>query len=749
MRAPFVFLLAGLCLSGAVAGQQFSGTVTDAASGQPVVSALVWLENTAFASVTDKSGGFSFVVPSGSYRLSVRHLGYAFHTQDVTVPAAGLGQLDVPLQPAAYTLNSEVVVSAQRIGQEGFQRPEAVSVLSPRQLADENARTVPEALAGTTGVFVQKTNHGGGSPFVRGLTGHQTLVMVDGIRINSAIFRSGPNQYLNTLDPLIVEHAEVLRGGGSVQYGSDALGGTVQLFTKSPAFSGQPRTGAAFFGKLTTAGMEQTGRLSLEHSRDRLAVAGGFSYSSFGDIVAGGNIGRQDPTGYRQFAADTKLKARLSGNSLLTVAGQHLQQTGVPLFHRVRLEDFSYYFFSPQARSLAYARLEHFGGRPWAKKLTFTASWQQSAEARRYQREGRAFKTEEFDRTDTFGGQFQVNSRLSENWTAVSGIDVYHDHVSSRRENIPLGGGPATALRGLYPDGARMGSLAVYSMHTLDFSRLVLSFGGRFNAFRVSVPDETLGNTLVTPAALVWNTGLLYRLGRAHHLVLGAGTAFRAPNIDDFGSLGIVDFRYELPTRQLAPESSLNLEAGYKLKTGKTSGSVFLFHNRLDGLIDRIRQGNDSIQGFQVYRKENVAEAYIQGAEAEFAWLPLRRLSVYGNAVYAFGQNVSRNEPFRRIPPFHGRLGIRYQHVKGGWAKLEALAAGKQGRLAAGDVSDNRIPEGGTPGWQTVSLSAGYRWAWGSVSGNLHNIGDTGYRTHGSGVDAFGRCAWLAVQAWF
>jgi len=122
---------------------------------------------------------------------------------------------------------SEVTITATRKSTELLSIPYAVSLLSGSEIIGRQYRTTPEALTGTTGVFIQKTNHGGGSPFVRGLTGNQTLILQDGIRLNNATFRFGPNQYFNTIDAASVSKIEVARGTSSVQYGSDALGGVV------------------------------------------------------------------------------------------------------------------------------------------------------------------------------------------------------------------------------------------------------------------------------------------------------------------------------------------------------------------------------------------------------------------------------------------------------------------------------------------------------------------------------------------
>ena len=129
-----------------------------------------------------------------------------------------------------------VTVTSTRKSTTNLLVPYSVSVVEKTQIDALGFRTSPEALTGTTGVFIQKTNHGGGSPFIRGLTGNQNLLMMDGIRLNNSTSRYGPNQYLNTIDPWTIQKIEVARGTGSEQYGSDALGGVVQVFTQSPSF---------------------------------------------------------------------------------------------------------------------------------------------------------------------------------------------------------------------------------------------------------------------------------------------------------------------------------------------------------------------------------------------------------------------------------------------------------------------------------------------------------------------------------
>jgi iron complex outermembrane receptor protein/hemoglobin/transferrin/lactoferrin receptor protein len=285
----------------------------------------------------------------------------------------------------------------------------------------------------------------------------------------------------------------------------------------------------------------------------------------------------------------------------------------------------------------------------------------------------------------------------------------------------------------------------LFSLHTLQIQKFRLSAGGRLNTFALTIPETALGTATINPRALVGNLSALYALHPHYHLTASVNTAFRAPNIDDMGTLGIVDFRYELPNNQLQPEKSLNMEAGVKMKKEKLAASVSLYRNHLTNIISRVRSGKDSIAGYQVYRKANQAEAFIQGIEGEVEGLLVHNLALYSGFTYTYGQNITGKEPYRRIPPLNARAGLYYRK-QGFWSRLELLAAAKQSRLSQGDIDDNRIADSGTPGWHVLNLGVGYQYRWFSLSSEFHNIFNKAYRTHGSGVDAYGRSLWFALR---
>ena len=656
------------------------------------------------------------------------------------------------LQPITDSSNilQEVIVTATRKSTNSLSIPYSVNTVTKKEIEQFQFRTIPEALAGATGVFIQKTNHGGGSVFLRGLTGNQTLLMVDGIRFNNATFRFGPNQYLNTIDAYTVAKIEVARGTGSVQYGSDALGGVIQVFTKEPSFNTKKILQVAAIGKAVSADMEYTGRAELQYQSEKLAVLAGVTNRKFGDLIGGDTTGRQSPSGYKEQSFDVKLKWKLAENATLLLSHQFLQQNNVSLYHRVQSENFAYYFFAPQQRQITYARLEIDGRNKWLDKITFIGSLQKSLEKRTYQKNGNIYKFLEEDRVKTFGLTADIFSIISTNWTANSGIEYYQDKVNSSKQQITSASNATFNQRGLYPNNASNGNFSLYSLHHVKIMRFEIEAGLRYNRFVITIPDTItstlkVGNVTVKPASLVANTTLLFHINQQQSVYTSFSTGYRSPNIDDMGTLGLVDFRYEIPAYNLRPETTYNSEVGYRYSNKKIRASVAVFYMQLTNLITRVPVVGEQVAGYQVYSKQNSQQSYIRGAEASFNYEFTKQLSINSGASYAYGQNTSRNEPMRRIPPFNGRLLLNYH--KANWqAGLEQLFAGKQGRLAQGDKDDNRIAKGGTAGWNVINMYGGYVAHKYAVRIGFQNILNKDYRTHGSGINGMGRSAWMALQ---
>lgn len=607
-----------------------------------------------------------------------------------SLSANGNGLMEIQDTIRSYTID-EVVITANRNRSLLKDTPEAIRVVDKELVEKYQMRSSPEALELTPGVFVQKTNHGGGSPIIRGLTGNQTLLLIDGIRLSNATYRYGPNQYLNTIDVLGIKKIEVLRGSGSVQYGSDALGGTIQVFDNDVFTSEQPAWSGRILTRIASRSMEQSLHSDLTYSSPRTAFIAGVTGRNFGDIVGGDTTGCQSPTGYQELDFNLRGKVKLSQSAELTMVFQNVHQYEVPVYHKVELENYAVYMMDPQKRQLGYLRLNKQLNAGILKSAKFTASFQKAEEGRESRKNDSDILRYENDKVSSLGFQGEVFTEGGQIWSASSGLEIYNDLVHSDRTDTNIQTGTAAESRGLYPDGSVMTGIAAYSLNTIDLQKWIFTAGARFNTFVINVEDENIGTARLTPSAIVGSLSALRKLTPRSNLFISASSGFRAPNIDDMGTLGIVDFRYEVPNYDLEPEKSFQYQAGYKFQGSRFSSEIYIYRNELYNLIVRTAIPGDTIEGYPVYQKENVERAYIEGIETNLGLELSKAWQVYGTLTYTYGQNITKNEPMRRIPPLFCRVALEYNH-KMWWGSMVWIAATKQDRLSSGDISDNRIP---------------------------------------------------------
>lgn len=661
-----------------------------------------------------------------------------------TSPTFSFAQKETKILSDTLNKLNEVVVSATRNPSSLIASPFSVNILHRKAIDNFMYRSTPEALMAIPGIFVQKTNHGGGSPFLRGLTGNQTLIILDGIRLNNSTFRYGPNQYLNTIDNFSIDKIEVVKGSGSVQYGSDAIGGVIQILSQEPEYAKINKLTGQISARYWNKNMEKTGRTQLMYSSPKLAVLGGVSIKKFGDLVGGKHTGIQSPSGYDEIDADIKLKLKFSDRVEMTIANQLVKQENVPVYHKIQLENFLINEMNLQNRNLSYIKLKVQNKNKYYESISLTSSFQQTIEGRESRKNGNNTHQFEKDQVGTANAAIDVYSMPGKNWSANTGIEYYRDHIMSKREDLNIVTQTAVNLRGLYPNGSNFSSISMYQLHHLKFNKFNFEGGIRFNQFKIQVKDENLGAVKIAPNAIVANLGLNYTIG-IHHLYSSFSSGYRAPNIDDMGTLGIVDFRYEIPSYHLKPEKNYNTEIGYKLQQGQFNFSLTLYKNNLRNLITRIKLDNQIINGYPVYKKENIERATILGVETSMKWEPNKHFALNSFLSYNYGKNMTNNEPLRRTPPLNGNTSIKYI-LKEFYTIAELSWASKQNRLSLADKADNRIATGGTAGWKVLNAFIGYQYKPLQFKLGVQNIFNEDYRTHGSGINGVGRSILLSCS---
>jgi hemoglobin/transferrin/lactoferrin receptor protein len=736
-------VLLGFNVPGAAASGGARVTVLDSDTGRPIGLAQITRTPNGISTAVDTNGQALLEGEATADCIArISAPGYA----DLVVPCATLvapNQATVRLVADVTRLSEAVIVTA-RLDRGGTSPlPRTVSVLDEDEIARRQARTTPEALEEIPGVFVQKTNHGAGSPIIRGLMGNQVLVLVDGIRLNNATFRYGPNQYLATVDVFDLERLEVVRGPGSVEFGSDAMGGVVNLLTKAPRLTAAgSRINGSASARIVSHGMEQSGRADAEYATSRFAVRGGVTARHFGDLHAGGDLGVEAPSGYDELAGEARLQWQASGATTVSAGWQLLHQDDVPRFDQVRQRGFSRWSFAPQARQLAWGRVTRSLPHAWMSSVAVTGSWQGSRERRERQSRGSAVVVTEEDRVRTIGVLAEATARPIGGLSIRYGLDFYHDAVASGRRDRDLETAAITTRRGLYPDGASARSAELFGVAAWTKGRVTLDGGVRQTWGRVAADDALFGDVDLATAATTGRVGAGWTLGGGVDVYGSAAQAFRAPNIDDTSTLGAFDFGVEVPAADLVPERSLSLEAGVRLRRQRLAIAAAVWRTSLSDLVDRVRGsylGLDLWEGQRVYHRANVGDATLHGFEVDARAAIGPPFEVTGFLAYAYGQQQASGQPMRRVPPLNGQLTVRWRHHRVD-AEASWRAAAEQNRLASGDRDDHRIASGGTPEWHVVDVRGGY-----VVTPTLHVLARLGnafnraYRVHGSGIDGMGR----------
>ncbi len=641
-----------------------------------------------------------------------------------------------------------------------FDNPRAIDIITPQRLIEKAPLDMGQALEQETGVLIQRTGRGQSSPYVRGLTGQQVLILVDGVRMTNATFRSGPNQYFNTIDPTMVERVEVIRGPGSVLYGSDAIGGVINVVTKGANQTGYNYLTGGTIQRFSSADLGYTGRVSVEGWTESIGFYGGGTYGNFNNLDIGGtpdapagfDVGRQPATSWRYNAADLKVTYAVDPSSEIIFGLQHYR--GEDIFRSDRYPANRESIFDPQVRDLYYLRFQGISDTGLADFYQVTTSFHRFDELRKDRdfRTGanpdlvseRSFFDEQFGLTFTFMKNLDLAGTIS------YGFDWYHDEIGSARRDTDYSNDPPTSVdrAGEIPDDAfysRYGGFVQWDVWLTD--RMLLSSGLRYQHITAVATVEANGVTgHIDPEYQDWvgNIGLTYRLTDRVNLIGSISEGFRAPNLDDLATInGNVFVGTQLPNPNLAPERSITYELGAKYDGERFHAQTFVWWNDLQNYIDTSAPNN------MLLLDRTNGHAYLNGVEFSGEYLLTDTWSVYGNYWYTYGRNLDADEPLSRIPPQQGIVGLRRRWNEGrDWFDVYAWLVDKQDRLSARDVSDvNRIPAGGTPGYATLNFRYGRMISQRQrLSLNVENLWDEQYRVHGSGSDGPGIGAILTYE---
>jgi outer membrane receptor protein involved in Fe transport len=662
----------------------------------------------------------------------------------------------------------QTVVTAPRAARSETANNVSHQVVSAKELEATGERSLPRAIAKATGLYVQETNLGGGAPIVRGLIGNQILIVVDGVRLNDATTRGGPNQSLNSIDPTFVERVEVIRGPTSVLYGSDALGGVILIWTKN-------RPAGARDG--VPEGIDPR---HIEFGGDYDSATNGgrgwglaSSASESGGILVGGSLhewnkirsadGDVENTGYHGQSAFASIEQMLGSTARLRFTASRTRDFDVPRtdrmntgFGQTQPADAENVFTLEDRERYALALNV-------AESMQVRLSMRKYTEERRIRSTGSSTRRLEHDDTETVGVGADWRLELGNSNLLTWGLDADFDDVDSIRRNQNIDTGVVTNATGAFqPESEYLSTGAFVQDELLLGEDFAVTAGARYSYFEFGFEDAAGDDVDGDFDAVTGSLAGAWHASESAQVTATIAQGFRAPNLSELARTATFAGGTENANPDLDPERSLYEELALDLRRPAWSWSTAVYHNFISDVVGRrlIADPNPGQTGDEIYLRDNTGDVELYGIEtrakrklgderAPFAieaYLEYTYGQQYDDFVDVNGDKPFDDEPSSKVPPLHGRLALLWEPAEPtwglGWADFSVWFADEQDRLSPADKADPRIDPDGTDGWVRLDLDFGGSFgkrSWGAKwNAGVHNILDESYRVHGSGFDAPG-----------
>lgn len=705
----------------------------------------------------------------------------------------------IELESQTFLLG-EFTVSANRWEQDGERVTKQVTVIRPKDIAAFQPGTAADLLESSGEVFVQRSQLGGGSPMLRGFSANRVLIVVDGVRMNNAIYRSGNLQNVISVDPNTVERAEVLHGPGAISYGSDAIGGVMDFHLLSPKFS--PDTTLLFKGgsmvRYGSAANERTGHLHLRLGGRKVAFVGSYSQSGFDDLrsgtegpqeflrpwyverihgvdsmVANPDPSRQIGSGFGQRMIMAKLGYRPIESLQVDLNYYLSTTTDIPRYDRLietradgtpRSAEWNY---GPQRWTMRSVQVLYSRKNDLFDKARVVVAHQEYEESRN----DRSFRSDRLRRqaeqVSGIWATIDLTKEIGKRLQLLYGGETVSNLVGSTGSQNDLQTEIDQPINSRYPDGSTWNTSAVYAGAIFDLTEKVALNGGiRFNVSSLECLFDTtlfpypVQGTALHNAASTGSAGVSYRPGKEWKLTMDLGTGFRAPNIDDIGKVfesapGMV----VVPNPGLRPEYAYNSEIGVeKIISGEARIRITGYGVLLeDAMVRRPFQlnGVDSLlfegEPSRVEALMNASRAWVVGGNIAFDASLGRGFTLDLRYNWQMGKEsddiTGEDVPLRHAPPPFGQAGLgwekgrvrlNFQAAFSNGFSFEELAPTEQAKpvLYANDGQGRPY----SPGWLVFDLRSSFRIAkWFQFIAALENITDQLYRSYSSGISAPGR----------
>lgn len=713
------------------------------------------------------------------------------------------------ISPKNFLLD-EIFVSANRWEQNLREVSNRISKVGQTAIRFQNPQTAADMLGISNQVFIQKSQLGGGSPMIRGFATNRVLMVIDGVRMNNAIFRSGNLQNVISLDPNAIEDSEVIFGPGSVIYGSDAIGGVMDFHTLKPKLSknGNLTLNGNGVARFSSANLERTGHFDFNIGLKKWAFLTSITHADYGDLFMGDNgpvvytrpdyqvmqngtdlivtnphPNEQIGSAYSQFNMMQKVRFRPAEAIEINYSFHHSKTSNYGRYDRLilRRNDGSLangdWFYGPQKWQMHSLSTQFNKKTALTDQARFIAGYQDYSESRHNRAFGSSRLNNRFENVKALSFNFDLEKKLNENVVVFYGAEWIDNIVSSTAFQNNISTGEVTPISTRYPDGSTWRSFAAYmSMKMTLGDRWIMNISNRFTqVVAESIFDTTFFNFPFSEArinnkAVNGSIGFVFNPVPGWKAYTNLSTGFRAPNVDDVGKV----FDSE-PGNVIIPNPNLGPEQAYNMELGAT-GNVLenltvdasMFYTSIDNAIARgfsNFNGQDSIvfDGMlsRVLALQNISEIYVYGIQLGVNWRISDKFRLTSNINLQRGKEkdveTGRNFSPTHVAPTFGSTHLLYAIGKlridiymnyNGKISFNNLALSERGDAHLYAMDSNGNPY--TPSWATLNYKSSFKMSKiFTLDVGFENILDKRYRPYSSGISAPGRNAILALRASF
>jgi hemoglobin/transferrin/lactoferrin receptor protein len=647
----FVFIV---LIGGVTFGQEIK--ILDKKTGKKVKNVTIYNKSKTISLTTNNDGLADVSTFKNDEIIILSHISYANYRTKKSILRKQ--NFTIYLNKQSEQLD-EIVISVFKKEEKSKRIAEQIAVLSSKNIQKLSPQTSADLLAIIPGIKVQKSQFGGGSPVIRGMESNRVLLVVDGVRMNNAIYRKGHLQSSITIAPNLLDKIEVVFGPSSVIYGSDALGGVIHYYTKTPKLSENNEVKSQFFSRFSSINQEITTNVSAEVSFNNWASFTSISYSDFGELKAGKNRSHgfsdwgkvfyysenvngnynENPTinsnpnllrntGYNQTDVLQKFFVPLSKNTDLKINLQYSTSSNIQRFDRLtEIRDitdvsslkFAEWSYGPQKRLLISSQLLLNPDKNWLESGTITTAYQNLQESRIQRKFGSLDRSYREESVAVFSVNGDFSVPLTDDKTRILsyGFEFAYNDVSSNAygKTLNISNGEINGfsndfkVQSRYPDGGgNYLSSSLYLGYKQDVnSKSTLNSGIRFTNTNLNATwiDETFiqlsdNDISANNSAITATLGYVYKPNKNWQLNSVLSSGFRSPNIDDVGRVREKSGDVTVPNIHVKPEFAYNAEVGIQkyFNDRKFRLSANVFYTLLDNYIIRDRftiNGSDQV----------------------------------------------------------------------------------------------------------------------------------------------------------